>query len=104
MCRDVKVSQLSLTIGETTFDHIRYDVQADVLYLSAGAPRHADRTIGTAEGHAVRFDQQHVVIGITPVGVAALAASSDPAITIPRVVRIERSQLEKALAIPTERD
>jgi hypothetical protein len=43
-------------IGDHEFDHASYDAKADVLYLRAGAPREAADTVGTPEGHAVRFD------------------------------------------------
>lgn len=59
------MSDHTVTIGGTTFDNVRYDRDADVLYLSVGVPRAADHTFGTPEGHAVRFDHDDEIIGIT---------------------------------------
>jgi uncharacterized protein YuzE len=93
------MSDHTLTIGETTFDHLSYDREADVLYLSVGAPQPADHTFGTPEGHAVRLDKDHRIIGITLVNAGALLARGDLEVTLPQVVDVERSALEDALAI-----
>lgn len=47
---------MTVRIGEWKFDHVRYDADADILYLSIGAPREA---IGeeSPEGHILRFDE-----------------------------------------------
>ncbi len=47
---------MSVRIGDWQFDHVHYDAEADVLYLSIGPARHA---IGeeTPEGHILRFDE-----------------------------------------------
>jgi len=51
--------------GSPTFDHVSYDEQGDVLYLSIGAPREAADSDETPEGHIVRYDAQQQVIGLT---------------------------------------
>lgn len=56
---------MSLTIAGTTFDHHEYDDRGDVLYLSVGVPREAARTHRTPEGHAVRYDSEGAIVGIT---------------------------------------
>jgi len=89
----------TLTIGETTFDHLNYDRDADVLYLSVGAPRAADHTFGTPEGHAVRLDKEHRIIGITLLNAGTLLERGDLEVTLPQVVDVERSELADALAI-----
>jgi uncharacterized protein YuzE len=64
---------MTVTIAGTSFDQHEYDERGDVLYLSAGAPREAARTIATPEGHAVDYDESGVVIA---------SSSSDGAITV----------------------
>lgn len=92
------MSDHTVTIGDTTFDHVSYDRDADVLYLSVGAPQSADHTFGTPEGHAVRFDRDDRIIGITLVNAAGLLEQGDLAVTLPRVVDVHRAELEDALA------
>lgn len=92
------MSAQTITIGDTTFDHVSYDHEADVLYLSVGEPKPADHTFGTPEGHAVRFDANNDIIGITLVNARALTERGQTSVTLPHVVDVQRSQLEEALA------
>ena len=59
---------MSIVIGETTFDHVSYDADGDVLYVSVSgvAPAHWEET---PEGHALRFDAEGNLCGITFIGV-----------------------------------
>jgi len=91
------MSDHTVTIGDTTFDHVSYDREADVLYLSVGVPQSAAHTFGTPEGHAVRFDRDDRIIGITLVSAGALLARGDLEVTLPQVVDIARSELEDVL-------
>lgn len=93
------MSDHTLTIGDTTFDHLSYDREADVLYLSVGEPQPADHTFGTPEGHAVRLDKDHRIIGMTLVNAGTLLERGDLEVTLPQVVDVERSALKVALAI-----
>jgi uncharacterized protein YuzE len=52
-------------IGGLSFDTVDYDARSDVLYLSVGPPRPAAETVPTPEGHAVRYDANDRVIGVT---------------------------------------
>jgi uncharacterized protein YuzE len=63
---------MTLTIAGTDFDQHEYDDRGDVLYLSVGPPREAARTIATAEGHAVDYDESGAVIGMVLVNVRFL--------------------------------
>jgi len=92
------MSDHTVTIGDTTFDHVSYDRAADVLYLSAGSPQPADHTLATPEGHAVRFDRDNDIIGITLVNAGWLLQEGTLAVTLPQVVDVRRSELEEALA------
>jgi uncharacterized protein YuzE len=56
---------LSVRVGDQEFEHVDYDRDADVLYLHVGAPRRAARTLATPEGHALRYDDSGMVIGVT---------------------------------------
>jgi uncharacterized protein YuzE len=56
---------MTLTFGSFEFDHATYDARSDVLYLRAGPPRAAARTVATGEGHAIRYDGDGEVIGVT---------------------------------------
>jgi len=59
---------VSITIAGTAFDRVRYDREADVLYLHAGDPRRAVDFDESAEGHALRFDASGRLVGVTIVG------------------------------------
>ena len=87
----------SVTIGGTTFDRFSYDCAADALYLSVGVPQPAHKTVGTPEGHAVRVDEDGRVIGITLVSPSALLDRGSLQLTLQRVVRVARAELEVAL-------
>ncbi len=56
---------MTFAIGDHVFDHVTYDSRGDVLYVRSGEPRPAANVYGTPEGHAVGFDEQGSVIGIT---------------------------------------
>lgn len=92
------MSERTLRIGDTVFDRVSYDRQADVLYVSLGEPQPAHHSFGTPEGHTVRSDEHRRIIGITLVNAAALLERGDLRVTIPYVVDIERSELEQVLA------
>jgi uncharacterized protein YuzE len=69
------------TIAGISFDEHQYDERGDVLYLSVGAPRKSFKTIATAEGHAVDYDESGAVIGMVLVNVRFLL-DRDGAITV----------------------
>ncbi len=54
-----------ITIAGIPFDHQHYDERGDVLYLNVGNPRAAARSLETADGHAIHYDESDAVIGIT---------------------------------------
>ena len=56
---------MTITIGAVTFDHVDYDADDDVLYLSVGEPREPADSHGTPEGHNVRYDDLGQVIALT---------------------------------------
>lgn len=54
-----------MTIADVTFDRVEYDAEEDVLYLHVGDPSRAVDFDETPEGHAVRFDRQGDLVGLT---------------------------------------
>jgi uncharacterized protein YuzE len=56
---------MSVTISDITFDRVEYDADADVLYLHIGDPSTAVDFDETPEGHALRFDADGNLVGIT---------------------------------------
>ena len=91
------MSDHTITIGDTTFDHVEYDREADVLYLSVGEPQPAARTYGTPEGHAVRFGADGDIVGITLVNARSLLDRDELVVTVPHAVDVRRDELELAL-------
>lgn len=63
---------MTLRIANTDFDRVSYDADADVLYLAAGDPARAVEFDETPEGHALRFDADGALVGITIVNARAL--------------------------------
>lgn len=89
---------MSITVGGITFDHVRYDAEADVLYLHVGDPARATEFDETAEGHAVRFNDRRELIGLTIVGAKALVEDGEPVtVTIPDQVTIDAATLARAV-------
>ncbi len=62
-------ADLQMTIAGVTFDRVRYDADADVLYLHLGDPSTAVAFDESPEGHHLRFDASGKLVGITTVGV-----------------------------------
>ncbi|MCW2979337.1 MAG: hypothetical protein JWO14_1064 [Solirubrobacterales bacterium] len=56
---------MSVTIADITFDRVDYDSDADVLYLHIGDPSTAVDFDETPEGHALRFDAEGRLVGVT---------------------------------------
>jgi uncharacterized protein YuzE len=81
---------MTVVIGNHCFEHVVYDEEGDVLYLRAGETRDPASTYATPEGHAVRFDEQGSVIGMTLVN-ARWLLERDGRIVITVPERIETS-------------
>lgn len=56
---------MSVTIANVDFDRVRYDEDADVLYLSSGDPGRAVEFDESPEGHHLRYDGAGNLVGIT---------------------------------------
>lgn len=91
---------MSVTIGHTTFDRIRYDGEADVLYLHVGDPHTAVDFSESPEGHALRYNADGQLVGITIVHAKGLLErDGDVIVTIPEPtpVHIEAAALATAI-------
>jgi uncharacterized protein YuzE len=88
---------MTITIGSLQFDHVDYDADADVLYLSVGEPRVPADSYGTPEGHNVRYDEDGAIIGLTIVSPKQLLDSKG-AIDVTFPSRVTADELAPALA------
>jgi uncharacterized protein YuzE len=89
---------MTITIGTITFDHVEYDRDGDVLYLSVGEPRVPVESYGTAEGHNVRYDKHGEVIALTLVNAKWLIErDGEVRVTIPN--HVSADALAPALAM-----
>ncbi len=82
------------------FNNVDYDAEGDVLYMSIGEPQPAADTIETPEGHAIRFDDAHEVIGVTIINAKWwLEKDGDIKVTLPATAAVaDRREVEAALA------
>lgn len=88
---------MTIKIGTLSFDHVEYDADADVLYLSVGEPRLPAESLGTPEGHNVRYDDTGGVIGVTLVN-AKWLLDRDGEIQVSIPSRVRATDLAPALA------
>ncbi len=90
---------MSVRIGPHEFDQASYDAGADVLYLRSGPPEPAERTFATPEGHAVRYDENDRVIGITIVNAKMLSErDATITVTVPDQIKASAEDLAALLA------
>jgi uncharacterized protein YuzE len=88
---------MTITIGTIKFDHVDYDADGDVLYLSVGEPREPADSYGTIEGHNVRYDETGRVIALTLVNAKwLLKRDGEVRVTIPN--RVSADALAPAMA------
>ena len=97
-------------------DRVEYDADADVLYLHVGDPARAVDYDETPEGHAVRFNREGELVGLTLVRPKRLLErNGELRVTVPvpsdvpaaradsRAERVERAPLQgtvSALPVP----
>ena len=67
MASQIVVHHVDLRIGPWNFDRAVYDDEGDVLYLHRGDPSSAVEFNASPEGHALRFDEQGKLVGVTVV-------------------------------------
>lgn len=89
---------MTVTIADITFDHVKYDAEADVLYLHVGDPSRAVDFDETPEGHAVRLDGAGNVVGLTLVRPKRLLErDGELRVTLPVPSDVQAEQLAPAL-------
>ena len=89
---------MTVTIGNHVFDQASYDADGDVLYLRSGERREAAETRATPEGHAIRFDADDEIIGITVVNAKwLLDRDGKLTITLPDRIETAASEIRPAL-------
>jgi uncharacterized protein YuzE len=90
---------MSVTIADIIFDRVEYDADADVLYLHVGDPSTAVDFDETPEGHALRFDAEGRLVGITLVRPKYLLRESGGLrITLPVPSDVSARELTPALS------
>jgi uncharacterized protein YuzE len=90
---------MSVAIAGTEFERVRYDADADVLYLHHGAPDDAVEFDESPEGHHLRYGSDGHLVGITIVRPAwLLEHEGRVTITLPEQISIDRDDLGAALA------
>jgi uncharacterized protein YuzE len=89
---------MTITIGSSTFENVFYDADGDVLYLHVGEPSTAVEFDESPEGHALRFDGEGRLVGVTIVNPKSLIdRDGEIAITLPTVVHIDSDTVAPAL-------
>jgi len=89
---------MMITVGNTTFDSVEYDADADVLYLHVGKPDRAADFDESPEGHALRYDRAGTLVGLTIVNAKRLLDDAKPIIvTIPERVTIDPALIAPAV-------
>ena len=92
---------MTVTIGDITFTDATYDERGDVLYLHVGEPQAAADSVGTPEGHAIRYGADGELIGITIINARwLLDRDGKVTITMPEAVDVSADALAPALASP----
>jgi uncharacterized protein YuzE len=90
---------MTIQIGSAIFDNVYYDAEVDVLYLHTGEPSTAVDFDESPEGHALRFDADGKLVGVTIVGAKALIDSEgEIKITLPEIVHVGSDAVAPALA------
>jgi uncharacterized protein YuzE len=89
---------VNITIDDITFDRGHYDPDGDVLYLGRDDTMAASNGALTPEGHALRYDENGEVIGVTIIGARRIVEHDGYlTITLPHTVRVPASDLARAL-------
>jgi uncharacterized protein YuzE len=85
-------------IGPYTFDRVRYDHDADVLYLAQGDPARAVDFDETPAGHAVSFDENGDLISLTLIDIGRLLDESQGELRVELPAKASPADLKLALA------
>lgn len=89
---------MTVHIGPYAFDRVRYDHDADVLYLAQGDPARAVDFDETPEGHAVSFDENGDLVGLTLVDIRRLLDEAKGELRLELPAMASPADLKLALA------
>jgi uncharacterized protein YuzE len=89
---------MTVHIGPYVFDRVRYDHDADVLYLSKGDPARAVDFDETPGGHAVSFDENGDLVGLTVIDIRKLLDETDGELLLELPAKASPADLKLALA------
>jgi uncharacterized protein YuzE len=89
---------MTVMLGGLAFDNVVYDDGADVLYLHVGDPSTAVEFGESPEGHALRYDADGRLVGITIVNARWLLEQDEVVtITLPQPIQVDRGTLAAAI-------
>jgi uncharacterized protein YuzE len=89
---------MTVHIGPYIFDCVRYDHDADVLYLAQGDPARAVDFDETPGGHAVSFDENGDLVGLTLVDIRKLLDEAGGELLLELPAKASPADLKLALA------
>jgi uncharacterized protein YuzE len=89
---------MKVSAGPYTFDNVSYDTEVDVLYLHMGDPSTAADFDEPPESHALRFDADGNMVGVTILNAKSLI-ERDGELTISIAMQIQDERLKVAAAI-----
>jgi uncharacterized protein YuzE len=89
---------MTVHIGPYVFDRVRYDHDADVLYLSQGDPERAVDFDETPGGHAVSFDKNGDLVSLTVIDIRRLLDETDGELLLELPAKASPADLKLALA------
>lgn len=85
---------MSVNIGDITFDHVDSDAEVEVLWPHVGDPDRAVSFDESPEGHALRFDVETRLVGLTIIGARKTVESGQRlVVTLPSRIGVEPDQL-----------
>jgi uncharacterized protein YuzE len=88
-----------INIGHFVFDNVFYDADVDVPYLHMGDPSSAVDFDESPERHALRFDAEGNLVGVTILNAKLLIErDGELKITVPEVVHVGSDAVAPALA------
>jgi uncharacterized protein YuzE len=89
---------MTIKIGHFVFDNVFYDADVDVLYLHMGDPSTAVDFDESPEGHALRFDADGNLVGVTILNAKFLIErDGELTITVPEVIHVGSDAVVPAL-------
>ena len=88
---------MTITIAGISFDHRHYDEHGDVLYLNVGELRPAARGLETPDGHAIHYDENGAMIGLTLLNVRHTLEQDGRLTVTPPPERLEADALRPIL-------